>query len=253
MKNIPRNIIITLVPLLAPLTAHAQSDYTAEQVSRISGTKNNVDSWRASQVIGVTVKNSSDESIGEVKDIALDMKSGEILALIISTGGFLGMADTMSAVPISALWYDQAAKSYKTKLTKEQLAKAPNFKNDAWPNYSDKTVYQALRSFRDSIGGDVTKPDNSAQNEEEMEKNAKNPTDQGNSEKDIQITKDIRSDIMSKDLSFNAKNIKVITSNEQVTLKGVVDSKEEHKAVLTSAKNHCDSTKLVDELTVKSN
>jgi uncharacterized protein YrrD len=103
MKNIPRNLIISLVPFLAPLASYAQSVNTTEQISRSSGSKNNVDSWRASQVMGVTVKNSSDEIIGEVKDIALDMKSGEIIAVIISTGGFLGMADTMSAVPISAL------------------------------------------------------------------------------------------------------------------------------------------------------
>jgi osmotically-inducible protein OsmY/sporulation protein YlmC with PRC-barrel domain len=253
MKNIPRNLIISLVPFLAPLASYAQSVNTAEQISRSSGSKNNVDSWRASQVMGVTVKNSSDEIIGEVKDIALDMKSGEIIAVIISTGGFLGMADTMSAVPISALWYDQTAKAYKTKLTKEQLSKAPNFKNDTWPNYSDVVSYQALRNFRDLIGGDVTQPDNSAQNEKEMEKNAKTPTDQGNSDKDLQITKDIRSDIMSKDLSFNAKNIKIITSHEQVTLKGVVDSEEEHKAVLAIAKKHCDAVKIVDEMKVKSN
>lgn len=133
------------------------------------------------------------------------------------------------------------------------MSKAPNFKNDTWPNYSDVVSYQALRNFRDSIGGDVTQPDNSAQNEKEMEKNAKTPTDQGNSDKDLQITKDIRSDIMSKDLSFNAKNIKIITSHEQVTLKGVVDSEEEHKAVLAIAKNHCDAAKIVDEMKVKSN
>lgn len=251
MKNIPRSLIISLVPLLAPLTAYAQTDTIAEQVSRLSGTKNNVDSWRASQVMGVTVKNSSDETIGEVKDIALDMKSGEVIALIISTGGYLGIGDSLSAVPISALWFDKGANAYKTKLTKEQLGKAPNFKNDAWPNYSDAASYQTLRTYRDSIGGDVTQPDNSAQNEKEMVRNAKNPTDQGNSDKDVQITKDIRSDIMSKDLSFNAKNIKIITSHEQVTLKGVVESDEEHKAVLAIAKNHCDSAKITDELTVK--
>jgi hypothetical protein len=199
------------------------------------------------------VINAADENMGEVKDLVLDMKNGEILAVIISSGGFLGVADTLSAVPVQALWYDADAKSFKTKLTKEQLGKAPQFKTNAWPNYRDVTTLETLRLYRDAISGDVTAPDNSAQNEKEMDENAVDPTDQGNSENDLQITKDIRSEIMSNDLSFNAKNIKVITKDECVTLKGVVDSKAEHQAILKISKNHADSAKIIDDLKVKAN
>ncbi len=111
---------------------------------------------------------------------------------------------------------------------------------------------EALRSYRDSIGGDVDAPDNTAQNEKEMKKDAVTPTDQGNSSKDVQITKDIRSGIMDKDLSFNAKNIKIITRNEHVTLKGVVESPAEHQAILKIAGNHANTAKITDDLKVKS-
>lgn len=252
MKNIQRSLLVSLVPLLTPLTAFADTEKQPELVSRTSGTKSNADSWRASQVIGLLVKNSADETIGEVKDLVIDMKSGEILAVIISSGGFLGVADAFSAVPVSALWYDETPKAFKTKLTKEQLGKAPQFKTDTWPNYREASTIQTLRAYRDSIGGDVTAPDNSAQNEKEMAKNAPNPTDQGNSDKDVQITKDIRSDIMGKDLSFNAKNIKIITSHEHVTLKGVVGSEAEHQEILKIARNHANSAKITDELKVDS-
>lgn len=199
------------------------------------------------------MKNAGDETIGEVEDLVLDMKDGEILAVIISSGGFLGVADSLSAVPLATLRYDAAAKAFKTKLTKEQLGKAPQFKNDAWPDYSEATSIEAMRSYRDSIGGDVTQPDNSAQNDKEVSKDAPNPTDQGNSDKDVQITKDIRSSIMGADLSFNAKNIKIITHNEHVTLKGVVESDAEHQAILKIAGNHANSGKIHDDLKVNSN
>ena len=252
MKPIQRTLLISLVPLLCPLTALAEADKEVALVSPIPGTKGSAASWRASQVMGLNVKNAADETIGEVEDLVLDMKAGEILAVVVSSGGFLGMADTLSAVPVSALRYDGAAKAFKTKLTKEQLGKAPQFKTDAWPDYNDATSTEALRSYRDSIGGDVTAPDNTAQNEKEMDRDAVNPTDQGNSEKDVQITKDIRSGIMEKDLSFNAKNIKIITRNEHVTLKGVVASDAEHLAILRIAGNHANSGKITDELKVDS-
>ncbi len=252
MKTIQRRFLISLVPLLTPLTAFAETEKQTELVSNVSEAKGSAPMWRASQIMGINVKNASNETVGEVKDLVLDMKGGQILAVIISSGGFLGMADTVSAVPASALRYDAASKSFHTKLTKEQVGKAPQFKNDAWPDYSQATSLEALRSYRDSIGGDVSAPDNTAQNEKEMRKETVGPTDQGNSAKDVQITKDIRSGVMAADLSFNAKNIKIITRDEKVTLKGVVESHAEHQTILKIAGSHVDTAKLSDELKVNS-
>ncbi len=252
MKTIQRSLFISLFPLLVPLTAIAEPDKQSDVNYPVAGARGNASSWRASQVMGTNVKNAGDENIGKVDDIVLDMKSGEVLAVIISSGGFLGIADTLSAVPVSVLRYDGASKAFKTKLTKEQLGKAPQFRTSDWPDYNEATSLEALRSYRDSIGGDVTAPDNSAQNEKEMRDGGMNPTDQGNSEKDVQITKDIRSSIIDTDLSFSAKNIKIITRNEYVTLKGVVDSHDEHEKILKIARKHANTAKITDGLKVDS-
>jgi sporulation protein YlmC with PRC-barrel domain len=252
MKSIQRSFLISLVPLLTPLTAFAEPDQQTALNTPVPGTKGNATSWRASQVIGLNVKNAGDETIGEVQDLVLDMKAGEILAVVISSGGFLGLADTLSSVPVSVLRYDATTNAFKTKLTKEQLGKAPKFKSSAWPDYNDLTNIEALRSYRDSVGGDVTAADNTAQNEKPKNKDVMIPTDQGNSERDVQITKDIRSGIMSTDLSFNAKNIKIITKDEKVVLKGVVETHAEHESILKIARNHANASKISDELEVKS-
>lgn len=254
MKNIQKCLIISLFPMITPLSVFAQqSDDQKESTTVLSVTKANANSWRASQFIGLNVKNAASETIGEVQDLVLSMNDGKIIAVIISSGGFLGIADTLSAVPLTAIQYDETTKAFKTSLTKEQLGKAPQFKNDAWPDFSEATSIESLRSFRDSIGGDVNKPDNTAQNEKEMKEDAVDPTDQGNSDKDIQITKDIRFAIMDTDMSFNAKNIKIITRDEHVSLKGVVGSDEEHQAILKIAQTHANADKISDHLKVKSN
>lgn len=250
MKTIQRNFFISLIPLLTPMTAFGEPPKQAELVSPIPGTKGSTASWRASQVMGLNVKNVADETIGEVQDLVLDMKAGEILAVIISSGGFLGISNTLSAVPVSFLRYDDTAKAFKTKLTKEQLNKAPQFKSDAWPDYSTETSTEMLRSYRDLISGVLVAPDNSAQNEKEINKDAVTPTDQGSSAQDVQITKNIRSAIMETDLSFNAKNIKIITRNENVILKGVVESHVEHEKILKIVGNYTNKSNLTDELKV---
>lgn len=254
MKTIPTKLLISLVPLLSPMSAFAEQAGGTQLATPIPGTKGSAASWRASQVMGLNVKNSGDETIGEVEDLVLDMKAGKILAVVISSGGFLGMADTLSAVPVSALRYDTNATAFKTELTKAQLGKAPQFKKEAWPDYNDAASIQALDTYGETIGDDVENADvdNTAQNKKEMRADAVDPTSQGNSDKDIQITKDIRSSIMDTELSFNAKNIKIITSNEHVVLKGVVESDTEHQAVLKIARNHANSGKITDNLEVNS-
>ena len=72
------------------------------------------------------------------------------------------------------------------------------------------------------------KPDNSRRNA------ADQPTaeDQGNSPQDREMTRNIRRELMNNDsLSTNAKNIKVITSNGRVILRGPVASQQERQTI----------------------
>jgi hyperosmotically inducible protein len=91
-------------------------------------------------------------------------------------------------------------------------------------------------------------PDNSTQNKNET------PTadNQANLKMDRQITAQIRKSIVSeKDLSTYAHNVKVITVNGQVTLKGPVQTNEEKQKVVSLASNVVSPDKVVDDLTVK--
>ena len=80
---------------------------------------------RASKVIGTTVKDSSGERLGEVKDVMLDKQSNSILFGVMSFGGVLGMGEKYHPVPWNALNYDETAGAYVINLTKDQLKAAP--------------------------------------------------------------------------------------------------------------------------------
>ncbi|MCW1925833.1 PRC-barrel domain-containing protein [Luteolibacter arcticus] len=250
MKVFNRTAICSLLPFFIAIPAMAQKPDSPEEVTQAIG-KNSESAWRASKLIGMDLVNSSKESIGEIKDIAIDLESGKVLGVIVSTGGFLGVQDTLSAVPISALAYDADSKSFTTSLTKEQVGKVPQFKSTEWPDLSSASLGTKLRGVRDSIGGDVSAPDNTAKNERDMNEKTTTPVDQGNSDSDLKMTKDIRSTIVGADLSFNAKNIKIITRDGAITLRGVVESKEEHAAILKIAKEHAGSATISDNLEVK--
>src|SRR4051794_27644800 len=55
--------------------------------------------WRASKLVGLNVYNDSNESLGSINDLLTD-KSGDIKAVVIGVGGFLGVGEHLVAVPM---------------------------------------------------------------------------------------------------------------------------------------------------------
>jgi len=82
----------------------------------------------------------------------------------------------------------------------------------------------------------TAQPDNSKVNQ--RDRNADQPTadQQKNDRSDRMLTKNIRKSILSdKSLSTYAHNVKVISQNGSVTLKGPVKSDDEKRAVIAKA------------------
>lgn len=53
--------------------------------------------WRTSKLVGLNVYNDSNESLGSINDLLAD-KNGDIKAVVIGVGGFLGVGEHLVAV-----------------------------------------------------------------------------------------------------------------------------------------------------------
>ena len=92
-------------------------------------------------------------------------------------------------------------------------------------NVEDKQVSQAVE------------PDNSGRNVRDRDNQTKTPGDQSENEADRTITQNIRQAITADDsLSTNAKNVKIITNDGTVTLRGPVKSEKEKTDIEAKAK-----------------
>jgi hyperosmotically inducible periplasmic protein len=79
---------------------------------------------------------------------------------------------------------------------------------------------------------------NTARNVRDRNGQTMTPADQSESQEDLAITQKIRSGLMDDDsLSTNAKNVKIITVNGVVTLRGPVNSEKEKNDVAKIAKS----------------
>ena len=96
------------------------------------------------------------------------------------------------------------------------------------------------------------KADNTAKNQRDRSGETNTSGDQSNSSADLKTTQVIRQALMKDgELSTTAKNIKVITANGQVTLRGPVNNAQEKAKIDQIAKSAGGGAKIVDELDVK--
>ncbi|MEY2409897.1 MAG: hyperosmotically inducible periplasmic protein, partial [Verrucomicrobiota bacterium] len=155
-------------------------------------------------------------------------------------------------VPPTALHYDPAHKLFRLDTTKDALASAPHFKNSEWPRLDDadyaQKVYRA-HNVEPYFTADV---DNTARNVRDRKSATLTPIDQGTSAADMDTTRRIRKEIVGQDgLSVYARNVKVITLNGRVTLRGPVHTEEEKARISDIANRIARSENVDNQLEVK--
>lgn len=94
-------------------------------------------------------------------------------------------------------------------------------------------------------------PDNTNINKRDRNEETLTPLDQSNTESDTKITQAIRKSIVKNDFSMDAKNIKIITQNGEVTLRGPVNDKGEREKIAALAKSVPGTKAVNNQLEVK--
>ena len=94
--------------------------------------------------------------------------------------------------------------------------------------------------------------ENTERNVRDKDNTSLTPEDQKETESDIKITADTRQAIIkNKSLSVDAQNVKIITRNGVVTLRGPVESKKESKKIKKIAKHTPGVLKVDNQLEIK--
>lgn len=94
--------------------------------------------------------------------------------------------------------------------------------------------------------------DNSGRNERDRSGKMRTSGDQSNNSEDIKITAAIRRAVVHDgSLSMTAKNVKIITANGVVTLRGPVKTAAEKMTIEKLAKANAGKVKIEDQLEVK--
>ncbi len=108
--------------------------YSAEMMSSVPSSSKTVSDWYKQDVY-----DPSNSKIGKIDDVLVS-DSGQVNALVVGVGGFLGAGEKDVAVPFSAVkWTSKDNKNYLTlAATKDDLKSAQGLKYD-----SNKTAWVA--------------------------------------------------------------------------------------------------------------
>ena len=110
--------------------------------------------WRASKLVGLSVYNEKNESVGSINDMLTD-KNGKITAVVIGVGGFLGVGEHLVAVPFEKVKFSTepvvytgasnapaGARPNSTTTTGAATAPAASKPNPWWP---DHAIFKATK------------------------------------------------------------------------------------------------------------
>lgn len=90
----------------------------------------------ATSLMSDDVTNLEDENLGTVKDLMVNLETGEIQYAVLAFGGVLGMGDKYFAIPWSAIYVDTDEEEMVMNIDRAVLEEAEGFDKDDWPQFS---------------------------------------------------------------------------------------------------------------------
>lgn len=141
---------------------------------------------------------------------------------------------------------------YKTIAIVTMLLSAQAFANSrSNPKNSANTVNDGMHNDIGARTDVNVRNDNTKINARDMDQKKLTADQQKNSKTDTRITSRIRQDIMNqKNFSTYAKNVKIITVNGKVTLKGPVRSEREKNEIMNFARQSAGQMNVSNEMTL---
>lgn len=102
---------------------------------------------KASNMIGTRVVNPGHDSLGDIKEIVIDRRTGKVAYAVVSFGGFLGVGEKLLAIPFDSFEYNVEKDEYVLDVSKEQLQEAPGFDPGHWPLMAEEKWHRDVHKF----------------------------------------------------------------------------------------------------------
>ena len=97
---------------------------------------------RGTQVAGI-----GGDKLGSVRELFIDLSSGQVAFVIVEPAGLLGGSGKFHPVPWSAVRYDAVAGSFQVEMAKNDFKASPSYDREQLANRGYGWGEQAIRYF----------------------------------------------------------------------------------------------------------
>jgi hyperosmotically inducible protein len=192
------------------------------------------------EITGRRVVAANQELIGDVYDLLLDLEGGKPTFAIVSALRQTRKDYTFAAPLSSVKMVSETQFVLNTSLA--ALEQARGFNELVWASPEPGFTYRY----------NVLAADNTGWNARDRKAASLTPPKQSENERDFQITRTLRQSLMRDDgLTLTAKNVKIITINGRVTLRGPVKHAGEKAAIEKKAEEIAGNGKVDNQLVVE--
>lgn len=101
----------------------------------------------ANAIHGDAVLSLGGRALGTVDDLLLDLGAARIVYAVVSSGGFMGRGERLSAVPWLALRRDPDRHCFVLTVEADTFDAAPSYDRSSWPSRFDARWHQQLHSL----------------------------------------------------------------------------------------------------------
>jgi sporulation protein YlmC with PRC-barrel domain len=102
---------------------------------------------KSSDVHGMHVTGIDGDKLGAVRELFLDMSSGQVAFVVIEAARLIGGSGKFHPVPWSAVRYDAVARHFQVEMTKSDFKASPNYDREQLGNRDYGWDEQAARYF----------------------------------------------------------------------------------------------------------
>jgi hyperosmotically inducible periplasmic protein len=215
----------------------------------------------ASDLIGKSVVNRQGQDVGKVSDLLVDISNPKATLAIIKPGSLITDKDKQAgkqlfAIPVNSLNAGGDNNKVVSDVTADQFQQAQPFDAGSWAVAGAAAgtphVFRYQASDNNTSSSSSTDVDNTRRNERDRQPGAVTPMTQSESKEDLQLTANIRRAVVKDDtLSTAAKNIKIISANGKVVLRGPVHSDQEKSEIQKLAEQTAGAGNVENDLEVK--
>jgi len=103
--------------------------------------------YKMQEVLGQAVTTPQGKEVGDVANVVIDAATGDLLYMVVRSGGVLGVGSTLRILPWGVVQGTAERKAFQLQIEEERFTNAPRFDQDDWPNMLDRHWVDAIHVY----------------------------------------------------------------------------------------------------------